>query len=82
MAKFYVCFATDGTIVDCKTNRKDAVASMTDAGFAAYSISLIECAVDTDTVRRLLGDIGVYATKYREVYRCIDGVGRRVNTEG
>ena len=63
--KFYVIEDQSLWPVDCFVSLKDAKKSLIDEWGNDYSITMIECAVNADTVARLLGNMGGYATQIK-----------------
>ena len=60
--KFYVIEnGSSGEIAGCELTKKDAVSIAECVCDGSYSITMVECKVSVDTVRRLLGELGGYA---------------------
>jgi hypothetical protein len=63
--KFYVIEDQSLSPVDCFVSLKDAKKSLINEWGNDYSITMIECAVNADTVARLLGNMGGYAIRIK-----------------
>ena len=63
--KFYVVNNQQGEIIGCEYTVADAhaLAYQTVEDGEGYDITRVECSITRDTVRRLLGNLGGYATK-------------------
>jgi hypothetical protein len=61
--KFYIIETDRGEIIGCELTRKVAHDYAQSRGFAGdeYQITVSDCPVNADTVRRLLGNLGGYA---------------------
>ena len=62
--KFYVIEDQSLSPVDCFVSLKEAKKALNQWG-NNYSITMIECAVNADTVARLLGNMGGYAVQIK-----------------
>ena len=62
--KFYIIETDKGETIGCELTRGAANLYAQERGFFRdeYSITVAECPVNADTVRRLLGNLGGYAT--------------------
>jgi len=61
--KFYIIETEFGETIGCELTRKAAHDYAQSRGFARceYQITVSDCPVNADTVRRLLGNLGGYA---------------------
>jgi len=62
--KFYIIESEFGETIGCELTRKAAKEFAESRGFSKdeYEITVTDCPVNADTVRRLLGNLGGYAT--------------------
>lgn len=65
--KFYVVSSDRGGVVGCTLTLAAAKVVGIDDG-PGFTIERVECAVNAETVRRLLGNLGGYATESDTVY--------------
>lgn len=62
---FYICIDNEGATFDCVTSLKEAKDIVGGAG--GGEINAVEVGVDPDSIRRLLGNLGGYATQFRTI---------------
>lgn len=62
--KFYVVKSTMGEVIGCELSRKEAKRYAETIGWQPHEIEVeaLEVAVNADTVRRLLGNLGGYVS--------------------
>ena len=66
--KFYVIEnGSSGEIAGCELTKKDAVSIAECVCDGSYSITMVECKISVDTVRRLLGELGGYAIQTQRI---------------
>lgn len=68
--KFWIISDKVGQVIGCEMTRRDAVGYATALGLSReeFSVQWIDVPVTTDSIRRLLGDSGGYATAFGEVH--------------
>lgn len=66
--RFYLVTDDRGETLGCETTLKDAHALARNASVEWYDVQLVEAPVNADTIRRLLGNLGGYATESRRVF--------------
>lgn len=66
--KFYVIGRNDGEVVGCQTSLRRAKAEARSFGLEEYSVDVVDVPVTSETIRRLLGDLGGYADSAERVY--------------
>jgi hypothetical protein len=66
--RFYLIFESDGSVVDCRTSIRGAKLACPFGG----SVDMIDVPINSETVRRLLGNEGGYATETKTVYNYED----------
>lgn len=65
--KFFVVSSDRGGVVGCELTLAVAKVVGTNDG-VPFSVERVECPVNAETVRRLLGNLGGYATESETVY--------------
>lgn len=65
--KFYVVSVDFGGVIGCETSKARAVKLVRESGAKSYSITCVTCTPNTETVRRLLGNVGGFAENSVEV---------------
>lgn len=66
--KFYIVQNNQGSTLGCETALAAAHALAKSSTPFAYSIECVECSVNAETVRRLLGQLGGFATESTTVH--------------
>ena len=61
--RFYVVHDGTGSVIGCELTLGSAHALGRSTGDATHSITKIDCPVNVETIRRLLGNVGGYATE-------------------
>jgi hypothetical protein len=66
--KFFIIENSQGEVIDCAYSLKDAKVKAAVHDLRKWSVSEIDCRVNKETVRRLIGGLGGYScgdTKWR-----------------
>jgi hypothetical protein len=62
--KFYLILDVDDGVVDCRTSIREAKLACPFGG----SVTMVDVPINAETVRRLLGNEGGYATETKTVF--------------
>lgn len=68
MARFWIIQDDRGETVGCEMTWRAATKFAEEMGVGRSRICWVECAVNADTIRRLLGNLGGYATRVEDWY--------------
>lgn len=68
--RFYVVETEGGETLGCELSLKAAHATATKYGYTRreYTVDLVQCAANAETIRRLLGQLGGYANETKQVH--------------